>query len=121
MTLADLFEGRSQLIVVHFMWPEWEEGWPELLIQDGPYRRRAGALAQRDVSFVAISRAPISKVEGFGKRMGWKFNWVWHRVQLRLLCLVHSRGSGKRQARIQPRSRAVPKHRSAGIERLLYS
>lgn len=75
--LADLFEGKSQLIVYHFMFgPEWNEGCPSCsFIMD----HTDGALvhlAQRDVSFAAISRAPISKIEAFKKRMGWKFNWV---------------------------------------------
>jgi predicted dithiol-disulfide oxidoreductase (DUF899 family) len=76
-TLADLFEGKSQLIVYHFMFgPEWNEGCPSCsFIMD----HTDGALvhlAQRDVSFVAVSRAPISKIEAFKKRLGWKFNWV---------------------------------------------
>lgn len=76
-TLADLFGGKSQLIVYHFMFgPEWNEGCPSCsFIMDNT----DGALvhlAQRDVSFVAVSRAPISKIEAFKKRLGWKFNWV---------------------------------------------
>src|SRR5262249_28463305 len=76
-TLADLFEGRSQLIVYHFMFgPDWQEGCPSCsFIMD----HTDGALvhlAQRDVSFAAISRAPLSKIEAFKKRMGWRFPWV---------------------------------------------
>ena len=75
--LAELFEGKSQLIVYHFMFgPEWAEGCPSCsFIMD----HTDGALvhlAQRDVSFAAISRAPIAKIEAFKKRMGWRFNWV---------------------------------------------
>jgi len=76
-TFADLFDGRSRLIIYHFMFgPEWQEGCPSCsFIMD----HTDGALvhlAQRDVSLVAVSRAPISKIEAFKKRMGWKFNWV---------------------------------------------
>jgi len=77
VTLADLFEGKSQLIIYHFMFgPEWEEGCPSCsFLMD----HTDGALAhlwQRDVSFRAVSRAPIAKIEAFRKRMGWKFKWV---------------------------------------------
>src|SRR6266481_2387836 len=76
-TLADLFEGRSQLIVYHFMFgPEWQEGCPSCSFNMDHADGALVHLAQRDVSFAAISRAPISKIEGFKKRMGWKFPWV---------------------------------------------
>ena len=76
-TLADLFQGKNQLIVYHFMFgPEWNEGCPRCSFN---MDRTDGALvhlAQRDVTFVAISRAPLPKIEAFKKRMGWRFNWV---------------------------------------------
>ena len=76
-TLADLFQGKNQLIVYHFMFgPEWNEGCPRCSFN---MDRTDGALvhlAQRDVRFVAISRAPLPKIEAFKKRMGWRFNWV---------------------------------------------
>jgi predicted dithiol-disulfide oxidoreductase (DUF899 family) len=76
-TLGDLFEGRSQLIVYHFMFcPEWQEGCPSCSFNMDHTDGALVHLAQRDVSFVAVSRAPISKVEAFKKRLGWKFNWV---------------------------------------------
>jgi predicted dithiol-disulfide oxidoreductase (DUF899 family) len=76
-SLADLFDGRSQLVVYHFMFgPDWQEGCPSCSFNMDHTDPTLVHLAQRDVSFAAISRAPISKIEGFKKRMGWKFNWV---------------------------------------------
>jgi len=76
-TLADLFGGRSQLIVYHFMFgPDWKEGCPSCSFLMDHTDPTLVHLAQRDVSFVAVSRAPISKIEPFKKRMGWRFNWV---------------------------------------------
>lgn len=76
-TLADLFDGRSQLIVYHFMFgPEWQEGCPSCSFNMDHTDGALVHLAQRDVSFVAISRAPSPKIEAFKKRMGWRFNWV---------------------------------------------
>ena len=76
-TLADLFDGRSQLIVYHFMFgPEWNEGCPSCSFNMDHTDGALAHLAQRDVSFAAISRAPLSKIEPFKKRMGWRFTWV---------------------------------------------
>jgi predicted dithiol-disulfide oxidoreductase (DUF899 family) len=76
-TLADLFDGRSQLIIYHFMFgPEWQEGCPSCSFNMDHTDGAIVHLAQRDVSFAAVSRAPISKIEAFRKRLGWKFNWV---------------------------------------------
>jgi len=76
-TLADLFDGRSQLIIYHFMFgPDWKEGCPSCSFNMDHTDAALVHLAQRDVSFVAISRAPISKIEAFKKRMGWRFTWV---------------------------------------------
>lgn len=75
--LADLFDGKSQLIVYHFMFgPEWNEGCPSCSFSMDHTDGALVHLAQRDVSFAAVSRAPISKIEAFKKRLGWKFNWV---------------------------------------------
>jgi predicted dithiol-disulfide oxidoreductase (DUF899 family) len=76
-TLADLFEGRSQLIVYHFMFaPTWKEGCVGCSFFgdhiDGPNLH----LAHHDVTFVASSRAPLAALEAYKKRMGWRFNWV---------------------------------------------
>src|SRR5213080_85953 len=76
-TLADLFNGKSQLIVYHLMFgPEWQEACPSCSFNMDHTDPALMHLAQRDVSFAAVSRAPISKIEAFKKRMGWKFNWV---------------------------------------------
>jgi predicted dithiol-disulfide oxidoreductase (DUF899 family) len=76
-TLADLFEGRSQLIVYHFMFgPDWQEGCPSCSFNMDHTDGSIVHLGQRDVSFAAISRAPLAKIEAFKKRMGWRFNWV---------------------------------------------
>ena len=76
-TLADLFDGRSQLIIYHFMFgPEWQEGCPSCSFNMDHTDPALVHLAQRDVSFAAVSRAPIAQIESFKKRMGWKFNWV---------------------------------------------
>jgi predicted dithiol-disulfide oxidoreductase (DUF899 family) len=76
-TLADLFEGKSQLIVYHFMFgPDWNEGCPSCSFNMDHTDGALVHLAQRDVRFTAISRAPLSKIEAFKKRMGWCFKWV---------------------------------------------
>jgi predicted dithiol-disulfide oxidoreductase (DUF899 family) len=76
-TLADLFGGRSQLIVYHFMFgPGWKEGCPSCSFLADTFDGAAVHLAHRDVSFVAISRATLPEIEAFKKRMGWRFKWV---------------------------------------------
>src|SRR6266851_16348 len=76
-TLADLFDGRSQLIIYHFMFgPDWQEGCPSCSFNMDHTDPALVHLAQRDVSFAAISRASHPKIAAFKKRMGWRFNWV---------------------------------------------
>src|ERR1700675_3257362 len=76
-TLSELFDGRSQLIVYHFMFgPEWKEGCPSCSFLMDHTDGTLVHLAQRDLSFLAVSRAPFPKIEEFKKRMGWHFNWV---------------------------------------------
>ncbi|MEA2553625.1 MAG: hypothetical protein QOJ65_1801 [Fimbriimonadaceae bacterium] len=76
-TLADLFDGRSQLIVYHFMYaPEWVEGCSGCSFISDHIDGALPHLENHDVSVVAISRAPLSKLEAFKNRMGWKFKWV---------------------------------------------
>jgi predicted dithiol-disulfide oxidoreductase (DUF899 family) len=76
-TLADLFGGNSQLIVYHFMLgPDWEAGCPSCSFLADHFDGAAIHLAQRDVSFVVVSRAPLDQIEKFKRRMGWKFKWV---------------------------------------------
>jgi len=76
-TLADLFDGRSQLIVYHFMLgPDWEEGCKSCSFLADHFDDPNWHLPHRDVTFVVISRAPLSEIEPFKKRMGWRFKWV---------------------------------------------
>ncbi|HET8845399.1 MAG TPA: DUF899 domain-containing protein [Ktedonobacteraceae bacterium] len=76
-TLADLFEKRSQLVVYHFMFnPEWNEGCKNCSFWADSFNSNDVHLNHRDVTFVAISRAPFSRIEPFRKRMGWSFKWV---------------------------------------------
>lgn len=76
-TLADLFAGRSQLIIYHFMLgPEWEEGCPSCSFLADHIDGALKHLAARDVTLVVASRAPLARIEAFKKRMGWKFKWV---------------------------------------------
>jgi predicted dithiol-disulfide oxidoreductase (DUF899 family) len=76
-TLRDLFAGRSQLAVYHFMFaPEWDEGCPHCSFWADNYSGMTVHLAHRDVSFVVVSRAPLAKIERFRERMGWTFKWV---------------------------------------------
>jgi len=76
-SLADLFEGRSQLIVKHFMFgPGWKEGCVGCSFGSDHVGGALVHLEHHDVSYVAISRAPLAEIEPFKKRMGWNFNWV---------------------------------------------
>lgn len=76
-SLADLFEGRSQLIVYHFMFgPEWDAGCPHCSFWADNFNPVIVHLNQRDVTMLAISRAPLKKIEAYKKRMGWTFKWL---------------------------------------------
>jgi len=75
--LADLFERRSQLLVQHFMLgPGWKEGCPSCSYMADHTDGMTPHLEHRDVTFIAISRAPLAEIEKFKRRMGWKFKWV---------------------------------------------
>ena len=75
--LAELFAGRQQLIVYHLMFdPSWEEACSRCSFWADNFNGVLVHLNQRDVSLVAISRAPFAKLAAFQKRMGWSFNWV---------------------------------------------
>jgi predicted dithiol-disulfide oxidoreductase (DUF899 family) len=77
VTLADLFEGRSQLVIYHFMFgPDWQEGCPSCSFVSDHLDGARAHLAARDVTLVVVSRAPLAKLEAFKKRMGWQFKWV---------------------------------------------
>lgn len=76
-TLADLFGGKSQLIIYHFMFgPGWQEGCPSCSMMADHMNGILTHLAQRDARFVAVSRARASQIVAFKQRMGWNFNWV---------------------------------------------
>ena len=76
-SLAELFGGRSQLIVQHFMFGEdWNEGCKSCSLMAENYDGVVPHLKQRDVSLVAVSRAPLKKLLAFRDRMGWEFDWV---------------------------------------------
>jgi predicted dithiol-disulfide oxidoreductase (DUF899 family) len=76
-TFADLFAGKSQLVVYHFMFdPSWEAGCKSCSFWADNFNGIDIHLAHRDVSFLAISRAPYAKLAAYKKRMGWSFKWV---------------------------------------------
>ena len=76
-TLADLFAGRSQLLVYHFMMgPGWVEGCPSCSFWADTYSGLEVHLAARDVTFLCASRAPLVEIEAYRSRMGWTFPWV---------------------------------------------
>lgn len=75
--LSDLFGGKSQLIVYHFMLgPGWQEGCPSCSFLSDHLDGSTVHLAARDVSLVVVSRAPLAQIEQFKERMGWRFKWV---------------------------------------------
>jgi len=75
--LPDLFDGMSQLIVYHFMFqPDWTEGCKSCSLIGDHFEPSIIHLKQRDTNMIAISRAPLDRIEAFRKRMGWTFKWV---------------------------------------------
>jgi len=76
-SLAELFEGRRQLMVQHFMFgPGWEQGCPSCSYMADHTAGMQVHLEHRDVTFVAVSRATLPEIERFRRRMGWQFAWV---------------------------------------------
>lgn len=76
-TLADLFRGRSQLIVYHFMFgPDWDEGCPSCSAVADGFDETHLHLQNHDVAFTAVSRAPLAKLTAYRDRMGWSFPWA---------------------------------------------
>jgi predicted dithiol-disulfide oxidoreductase (DUF899 family) len=76
-TLAQQFNGNSQLIVYHFMFaPDWEAGCKGCSFWADNFNGIVPHLNQRDVTFVAISRAPLAKLQAFSTRLGWSFKWL---------------------------------------------
>ena len=77
VTLSDLFDGKSQLIVYHFMFgPGWKDGCPHCSFWADHYDSVNFHIGQRDTTFAVVSRAPWKEIAPFKKRMGWKFDWV---------------------------------------------
>ncbi|WP_309082837.1 thioredoxin family protein [Chelativorans sp.] len=77
LSLADLFGGQSQLIIYHFMLaPDWEEGCKSCSFWADNFNGIPIHLKHRDVSFTAVSRAPLRRIEAYKSRMGWSFPWV---------------------------------------------
>lgn len=76
-SLAELFDGRSQLVVQHFMFgPDWDAGCPSCSFWSDSFDRLDVHLAHRDTSFVVMSRAPLDTLQAYRARMGWEFDWV---------------------------------------------
>jgi predicted dithiol-disulfide oxidoreductase (DUF899 family) len=76
-TLAELFDGRSQLVVYHFMFgPDYDAGCPVCSSAADTFDGAVAHLNARDVTFVCISRAPLDKLQAYKRRMGWRFPWV---------------------------------------------
>src|SRR5213594_2935024 len=76
-TLADLFDGRSQLVVYHFMFgPGWEEGCRSCSYLADHFDGANWHLPHRDVTFVVVSRAPLSEFQPYQKRLAWRFKWL---------------------------------------------
>ena len=104
-SLADLFRGRSQLLVYHFMFgPEYTAGCPACsAIADG-FDGSVVHLANHDVTLCAVSLAPLAKLQAYKRRMGWSFPWgviVRHRLQLRLPGLAHGGAAAVGSGRVQ--------------------
>lgn len=76
-TLADLFDGRKQLIIYHFMYgPDWEEGCPSCSFWADNFEGVDVHLAHRDISLLAVSNTTLANIEAYKARMGWTFKWV---------------------------------------------
>ncbi|PZR33886.1 thioredoxin family protein [Caulobacter segnis] len=76
-TLGDLFDGRSQLMVYHFMFgPDWEAGCEGCSFMADHFDGTLPHLNHHDVTLVAVSRAPLPKIQAYKRRMGWTFPWV---------------------------------------------
>jgi len=108
VSLADMFEGRNQLMVYHFMLaPGWEEGCRGCSFVSDHFDGALPHLNARDVSFTAVSSAPLAEIERFKARMGWKFNWVSSHgttFNSRFPGVVHSGGSRSGPGRLQLRT-----------------
>ncbi len=110
VSLADLFKGRSQLVVQHVMFaPDWNEACKSCSFWADGFERMIPHLAARDTTMVAISRAPLPKLAAFKQRMGWTFDWLssgGNDVQLRLRRFVHA-GANRARRQLQFRNHAA--------------
>jgi len=108
-SLVDLFKGRSQLLVYHFMFgPDYTAGCMTCSnIADG-FNGIAVHLANHDVMLWAISRAPLAKLQAYKRRMGWTFPcvFIWRRLQRRLQRLFYRGAAAQRKYRVQLPARA---------------
>jgi predicted dithiol-disulfide oxidoreductase (DUF899 family) len=76
-SLGELFDGRSQLLVYHFMFgPDWTEGCPACSFWADGFDRTIVHLNHRDVTMLCASRAPLAQLDAYKRRMGWGFRWV---------------------------------------------
>jgi predicted dithiol-disulfide oxidoreductase (DUF899 family) len=93
-TLSELFDGRSQLIVYHFMFdPSWEEGCAHCSFWADNFNGNIVHLNQRDVTMIVVSRAPYSKLAEYRKRMGWDFRWVYIQISITITMFPSHRKS----------------------------
>ncbi len=76
-SLLDLFAGKSQLLIYHFMFgPDWDAGCPSCSFWADNFNDIVVHLNARDINLIAVSRAPLEKLQNYKNRMGWAFNWV---------------------------------------------
>ena len=102
-SLADLFQGRSQLLVYHFMYgPDYKAGCPSCsAIADG-FNGIAVHLANHDVTLMAVSRAPVAALEAYKQRMGWTFPWASSSTTTRATAMRWTPTSRRRLSRRWP-------------------
>ena len=122
ISLADLFQGRSQLIVYHFMYgPDMKEACPSCSFVADHFDATLPHLGARDVALAAVSRAPYPKLEAFKRRMGWRFPWVSSSdTDFNFAFGVSSTEQQREPGRpaLQLRHQRVPAARAGGRERL---
>ena len=123
VTLTDLFAGRSQLVIYHFMFgPDWQEGCPSCSFVSDHIDGALPHLAARDVTVTMVSRASLAKIEAFKKRMRWQFKWVSSHgsdfnADFHVSFSKDEMAQGK--VRLQLYDAGVPQRGGAGSQRLL--
>jgi predicted dithiol-disulfide oxidoreductase (DUF899 family) len=122
-TLAELFGDKHQLAVYHFMFaPDWETGCKSCSFWADNFNGITAHIEQRDLRFVAISLAPLPKLQAFAKRMGWSFTWVSSNqsdFNFDYAVLVSSRRTGRRPSFVQLHQPRRQARRMAWHQRLL--